>query len=185
MRPGALYNAALLAIVAACMAVAASDGYREIGPYLVPAAASAASAAPQPEEPPATPQPQPEEPPAQPQPRIVATDAEIDLMACIVWLEARGEPYEGQTAVAEVIVNRVLDRRFPGSVEGVLSDKKYGTQFSTWRLVRGAEPVETQYDAVYDALYGTPTLPPETVYFSRRAQTETITARIGNHVFCA
>ena len=37
----------------------------------------------------------------------VLTDEEIDLLAKIVWLEANGEPVEGQEAVVEVVLNRM------------------------------------------------------------------------------
>jgi N-acetylmuramoyl-L-alanine amidase len=115
------------------------------------------------------------------QPRITVTDAEIDLIAEIVWLEARGEPFDGQVAVAEVIINRVLDDRFPNTVEGVLSERQ---QFSTWEHRHQAVPTQDQYDAVNSALYGERLLTPDTVYFSRKAQTSRVTALIGDHVFC-
>ncbi len=38
---------------------------------------------------------------------ISLTDEEIDLLAKIVWLEANGEPVEGQEAVVEVVLNRM------------------------------------------------------------------------------
>ncbi len=37
-------------------------------------------------------------------------------LATAIYFESRGEPLEGQIAVAEVILNRVDDRRFPNSV---------------------------------------------------------------------
>ena len=44
-----------------------------------------------------------------------------------IYFEARGESIKGQFAVAEVILNRVQSRRFPGSVCGVVHQ---GGQFS-------------------------------------------------------
>ena len=38
---------------------------------------------------------------------ISLTQEDIDLLAKIVWLEARGEPVEGQKAVVEVVFNRM------------------------------------------------------------------------------
>lgn len=43
----------------------------------------------------------------------------LHLLAQVVCGEARGEPYEGKVAVAAVILNRTLDKRFPDSVAGV------------------------------------------------------------------
>ncbi len=37
-----------------------------------------------------------------------------------IYFEARGEPYEGQLAVALVVRNRVLDRRFPDDICSVV-----------------------------------------------------------------
>lgn len=45
---------------------------------------------------------------------------DILMIARMVAAEARGEPFEGQVAVASVIVNRVRDPRFPGTVNGVI-----------------------------------------------------------------
>lgn len=44
----------------------------------------------------------------------------LTLLAQTVCGEARGEPYEGKVAVAAVILNRTLDKRFPDSVAGVV-----------------------------------------------------------------
>lgn len=43
-------------------------------------------------------------------------DRDLDLLAHIIYGEARGEPYEGQVAVGAVVLNRVADSRFPNSV---------------------------------------------------------------------
>ncbi|WP_379922969.1 cell wall hydrolase [Erythrobacter sp. R86502] len=57
--------------------------------------------------------------------RMVDTDAPMDeQMRCLagaVYFEARGEPLAGQLAVAQVIINRSEDRRFPASYCGVVA----------------------------------------------------------------
>ena len=40
----------------------------------------------------------------------------IACLATAIYFEARGEPMVGQVAVAQVIVNRVYDERFPDTV---------------------------------------------------------------------
>ncbi len=40
-------------------------------------------------------------------------------LAEAIYFESRGEPLSGQVAVAEVVLNRVDDRRYPGSICGV------------------------------------------------------------------
>src|SRR5690625_7629738 len=49
---------------------------------------------------------------------------DITLMANAVHGEARGEPYEGQVAVAAVILNRVKHPNFPNNVSGVIFEPR-------------------------------------------------------------
>jgi spore germination cell wall hydrolase CwlJ-like protein len=58
-------------------------------------------------------------------------DAEHECLAQAVYFESKGEPLEGQLAVAEVIMNRAASGRFPASICGVVKQK---SQFS---FVRG------------------------------------------------
>ena len=57
---------------------------------------------------------------------------ETDLywLARIISAEARGEPFAGQIAVGNVVLNRVRSSQFPNTVKGVIFDTKYGVQFS-------------------------------------------------------
>lgn len=48
---------------------------------------------------------------------------QIDCLAENIYHEARGEPSEGQVAVALVTLNRVNDRRFPDNICGVVKEK--------------------------------------------------------------
>ncbi len=60
--------------------------------------------------------------------------ASIACVAMAVYFEARGEPELGQYAVAEVIVNRVADPRFPDTACEVVAEdrgpKDWDCQFS-------------------------------------------------------
>ena len=47
-------------------------------------------------------------------------DAEQNCLANAVYFEARGEPLEGQLAVAEVVMNRAASGRYPDSLCGVV-----------------------------------------------------------------
>ena len=51
----------------------------------------------------------------------------LTCLAVAIFFEARGEPYEGKEAVANVIINRVEDHRYPDTVCGVIWEPK---QFS-------------------------------------------------------
>ncbi len=48
----------------------------------------------------------------------------------IISAEAKGEPFAGQIAVGNVVLNRVKSSQYPNTVKGVIFDTKYGTQFS-------------------------------------------------------
>lgn len=54
-------------------------------------------------------------------------DAEMKCLATAVYFESKGEPLEGQLAVAQVILNRVDSGRFASSICGVVHQPK---QFS-------------------------------------------------------
>lgn len=54
-------------------------------------------------------------------------------LAAAVYYEARGEPESGQEAVAQVIINRVEDERYPNTICGVVfqdEDRRHRCQFS-------------------------------------------------------
>lgn len=65
-------------------------------------------------------------------------DSEMECLATAVYFESKGEPLDGQLAVAQVILNRVEDGRFGGSICGVVKAPK---QFSF--VKGGAMPTPT------------------------------------------
>lgn len=129
----------------------------------------------------------------EPEPQMVTRYAAVSLteeerreLATVIYLEARGEPAEGQQAVAEVVLNRVISPDFPDRVREVLHQGE-GTavpQFSTIGLLSAAEPGQAQYDAIDAALYGPSILPESVVFFSRSGENDRVWGKIGNHVFC-
>ena len=64
-----------------------------------------------------------------------ALDTELNCIATAVYFESRGEPFDGQLAVAEVVMNRARSGRYPTSYCGVV---KQPAQFSFVR--RGQFP---------------------------------------------
>lgn len=112
---------------------------------------------------------------------IYLSDEEVDLLARIIWLEARGECFEGQQAVAEVVFNRMLSDAFPDTLYEVIYEKG---QFSTAHRVKEATPGETQYRAIYEALTGTNVLPVEVVFFATTPENDNVWGTIGGHTFC-
>jgi spore germination cell wall hydrolase CwlJ-like protein len=69
-----------------------------------------------------------------------APDGEQDCLAKAVYFESRGEPIEGQLAVAEVVMNRAASGRYPTSLCEVITQK---AQFSFIRDGRFPTPDET------------------------------------------
>lgn len=113
---------------------------------------------------------------------ISAEDRE--LVAKILALEATGEPMEGQIAVVEVILNRVLSDEFPDTVYKVLSQRG---EFSSWKYIN--KPYNTPTDETYSAVdyviaNGATILPTDYLYFSRgRASYAKDYVKIGHHQF--
>lgn len=110
-----------------------------------------------------------------------------DLIARIVTAEAKGEPYEGQVAVAAVLLNRVRDSRFPNTVAGVVYQTHAFESVSIGAIYQA--PTASAVRAAQDALNGwdpsggavffwNPAKPVSNWIWSRP-----IIKRIGNHVF--
>ncbi len=60
-----------------------------------------------------------------------ASAADLECLAAAVYYEARGEPMEGQAAVAQVVLNRTGRSHFPKTVCGVVYQRAvHGCQFS-------------------------------------------------------
>ncbi len=64
---------------------------------------------------------------------VQARDADIQCLAENVYHEARGEPLDGQYAVAEVTMNRVGSTLFPKSVCDVVHEKALGSATAALR----------------------------------------------------
>lgn len=117
---------------------------------------------------------------------VSITDAERQELAAIIYLEARNQGAEGQQAVAEVVLNRVIADNFPNTVHDVLHQGENSSvpQFSTVYYIDTAEPGQAQYAAIDAALYGKTILPDDVVYFSLEGENDRVWDKIGDHVFC-
>lgn len=115
---------------------------------------------------------------------IILNEEEIELLAKIVYLEARGECVEGQEAVVEVVLNRIASDLYPDTLYEVLSQKN-PVQFSSWKNRTKAVPTEKEYQSVYNVLNGnTNLLRDDTLYFSTFMMTSNLDVQIENHYFC-
>lgn len=118
---------------------------------------------------------------------INLNDEEIMLLSRLIAGEARGESYEGQVAVAAVVINRVKDSRFPNSLEGVIYQKNAFSVVNNGTIY--AEPTSSTYRAAQEALYGND--PTNNAIYFWNPDISTCSwmnrlnphLRIGNHVF--
>lgn len=118
---------------------------------------------------------------------INITNEELLLLSKLVTGEARGESYEGQVAVAAVVINRVKDPRFPNSIKDVIYQKNAFSVVKNGSI--NLQPTESAYSAAQDALYGKdPT--DKAIYFwnpdiatCKWIKKLNPYLRIGNHVF--
>ncbi|MTI95628.1 MAG: LysM peptidoglycan-binding domain-containing protein [Firmicutes bacterium] len=119
--------------------------------------------------------------------RMNVTSEEMDLLARAVYSEARGEPFNGQVAVAAVIFNRVEHDEFPNTISSVI--------FEPWAFTAVHDgqfwltPNQTAYDAVEEALEGTDPSQGAIFYYNPVTATNQwirirpIITQIGRHVF--
>lgn len=113
---------------------------------------------------------------------------DIQLMANAVYGEARGEPYEGQVAVAAVILNRVESSTFPNTVSGVIFEPRAFTAVADGQI--WLTPNEQAKQAVMDAINGWDPSGNALYYFNPATATSDWIwsrpqiKRIGKHVFC-
>ncbi|MNJ44414.1 spore cortex-lytic enzyme [Paenibacillus fonticola] len=113
---------------------------------------------------------------------------DLKIMANAVYGEARGEPFEGQVAVAAVILNRVKSPSFPNSVSGVIFQPLAFTAVADGQI--WLEPNESAKKAVQQALNGWDPSGGCLYYFNpETATSKWIWSRpqvktIGKHIFC-
>lgn len=117
---------------------------------------------------------------------------EVDLFSRLVNAEAGGESFEGQLAVATVIINRVKSSEFPNSISGVIMDKNWGYQFTPVLDGRINEPASASAKkAVNMVLGGYRSFGADITYFVNPKKAEstwimknkTFFKSIGNHDF--
>ena len=114
-------------------------------------------------------------------PELQLTDEEKTMCAKLLWLECRGEPYEGQQAVAEVILNRLAAPNFPDTMKGIIYAEG---QFPSIDKMNEAKPTQTQYEAIEAALNGPYILPKEVVFYAKFKVNDNYWGKIGAHYFC-
>ncbi len=114
--------------------------------------------------------------------------SDLNLLSRIVYAEARGEVYEGQVAIAAVVLNRVKNSSFPNSIAGVIYEPGAFTAVSDGQI--NLTPDSTARKAAQDALNGWDPTYGSLYYFNPNTATSSwIWSRpyvrtIGKHRFC-
>ncbi|MDR0979167.1 MAG: spore cortex-lytic enzyme [Lachnospiraceae bacterium] len=115
-------------------------------------------------------------------------DTNVNLLARLIYGEARGEPYTGQVAVGAVVMNRVKHSSFPSTIAGVIY------QAGAFSVVDDGQinltPNDTAKKAAQDAINGWDPSYGAIYYFNPNTATSAWiwsrpqTTTIGNHRFC-
>ncbi|WP_127530508.1 spore cortex-lytic enzyme [Paenibacillus kobensis] len=119
--------------------------------------------------------------------RVSVNQAELDLLARIIYSESRGEPYKGQVAVGAVVMNRVQSSSFPNTVKEVIMQPGAFTAVDDGQF--NLKPDATAYKAALDAAAGWDPTGNALYYFNPSTATSDWiwsrkqTVQIGRHIF--
>lgn len=112
---------------------------------------------------------------------------ELDLLARIIYGEARGEPYKGQVAVGAVVMNRLAHDGFPDTLKGVIEQPRAFTAVDDGQYFM--KPDATAYRAALDAVRGYDPSGGALYYFNPDTATSSWIwsrkqiGKIGRHIF--
>lgn len=115
------------------------------------------------------------------------SNTDVNLLARLIYGEARGESYVGQVAVGAVVMNRIKSASFPNTMSGVIYQSYAFTAVDDGQInltpdataKKAAQDAMNGWDPTYGAIYYyNPATATSAWIFSR-----TTTVTIGNHVF--
>lgn len=112
---------------------------------------------------------------------LTLTEEEMDLIARLICTEGASEPFEGQQAIAEVVLNRLHQGGFGETIRGIVYAEG---QFESVNQIYLAKPTYSQYKAIENALYGPYVLPEDVYYFAKFKMNDNVWGKIGSHYFC-
>ncbi|MBP1964636.1 spore cortex-lytic enzyme [Paenibacillus aceris] len=112
---------------------------------------------------------------------------DLDMLAKVIYSEARGESYTGQVAVGAVVMNRLKSSNFPNTIEGIVFESGAFTAVDDGQY--WLTPDSTAYQAAQDAVRGWDPTGGALYYFNPETATSKWiwsrpqTVKIGNHIF--
>ena len=117
-----------------------------------------------------------------------SNSSNVNLLARLIYGEARGEPYTGQVAVGAVVMNRVKSSSFPNTISGLIYQSGAFDAVSDGQI--NLSPNSTAIKAAQDAINGWDPSYGAIYYFNPSTATNKwiwsrpMTVTIGNHRFC-
>ena len=117
-----------------------------------------------------------------------SNSSNVNLLAHLIYGEARGESYIGQVAVGAVIMNRVKSSSFPNTIAGVIYQRGAFDAVSDGQI--NMNPDSTAKKAAQDAINGWDPSYGAIYYFNPATATNKwiwsrpVTVTIGKHRFC-
>ncbi|MFE5322401.1 cell wall hydrolase [Paenibacillus sp. NPDC056579] len=112
---------------------------------------------------------------------------ELDILAKVIYSEARGESYTGQVAVGAVVMNRLQSGQYGDNIKDVVFQKGAFTAVADGQY--WLTPDSTAYMAAQDAVRGWDPTYDSMYYFNPQTATSKWiwsrpqTVQIGNHIF--
>lgn len=125
--------------------------------------------------------------------KLSAKKTDIECLAKNIYMEARGEPLEGQIAVAQVTVNRVESGKFQSSIcKAVYADRQFSWTIGKPKKVKDIKAWEASVAIATAVLTKSIHLPDfKALYFHTKQvkprwnRSKRVVAVIGNHIFYA
>ena len=120
--------------------------------------------------------------------KSTSNSSNVNLLAHLIYGEARGESYVGQVAVGAVIMNRVKSSLFPNTISGVIYQRGAFDAVSDGQI--NMTPNSTAIKAAQDAINGWDPSYGAIYYFNPNTATNKwiwsrpVTVTIGKHRFC-
>lgn len=117
-----------------------------------------------------------------------SNSSDVNLLARLIYGEARGESYTGQVAVGAVVMNRVRSSKFPNTISGVIYQSGAFDAVSDGQI--NLTPDSTAKKAAQDAINGWDPTYGAIYYFNPNTATNKwiwsrpMTVTIGKHRFC-
>ncbi|WP_411343332.1 cell wall hydrolase [Paenibacillus sp. WLX1005] len=111
----------------------------------------------------------------------------LDILAHVIYGEARGESFEGQVAVGAVVLNRVQSGEFPSTIWGVVMQPGQFTAVADGQYY--LTPSKTAYNAAKQALRGVDPTNGSLYYYNPRIATSEWSMKrpavitLGQHIF--